>query len=234
MSNNILLLNNSIVDKLTPPKAIAFDLDLTLHNVIDHYHFSLNQTLLHFGFHALTDEELEQFGGDNYIGTREIFATILPKDLVDKAMKYYFDHFLNSEMSIKTLIPGSREILYMLKKRFNLPIIGVTNSDETIAKKILKDLHFTKLFDYVIGIKENTPLKPNPAMLLTALNYVKISSGPHVWFIGDMPSDVECAKNANCTAIRFYYKVNPHDPKADLNINNHYYLYNIISDKLKK
>lgn len=234
MSDNILLLNNPNIDKLPPPKAIAFDLDLTLHNVIDHYHFSLNQTFLHFGFPALTDKELEQFAGSNYIGTREIFATILPAALVDPAMKYYFEHFLNSEISIKTLIPGSREILYMLKKRFNLPVVGVTNSEENIAKKILDDLYFTKLFDYVVGIKENTALKPDPTMLFEALRHIKVPPGPHVWFIGDMPTDVECAKNANCTAIRFYYKVNPHDPKADLNINNHYYLYSIISSKLKK
>lgn len=233
-NDSSILLNNPAIDALIPPKVLAFDLDLTLHNVIDHYHLSLNSTFVSFGFPELSDSELDQFGGSNYPGTRQIFATIMPEELLDQAMKYYIEHFLNSDISPKAVIPGAKEILHLLKKRFKIPVIGVTNSDETIAKKILVDLNLTKLFDFVIGIREDIAYKPNPQMLLMALKHIKMEPGQHVWFVGDMPSDVECAKRANCTAIRFYYKIDPKDPEADLCINNHYHLFNIISSKLKK
>ncbi len=231
-SSSVLLLENFHIDALVPPQALAFDLDLTIHNVICHYNYSVNQTILHFGYKELTDLELKQLGGSNFTSTRDLFAEVLPESLIDQAVEYYFDHFLTHEIPPQAVIPGAKELLYLLKKRFKLPIIAITNSDEVMAKKILKDLNLTKLFDHVIGIKEGIAFKPDPQMLLMSLDYINIASGKHVWFVGDLPSDIKCAKQANCTAIRFYHKIDPQDLEADLSINSHYHLFNIINSKL--
>lgn len=236
MTNNkassVLFLKNPRIEAIEPPKALAFDLDLTIHNVISHYNHSVNQTLLHFGYKELSNLELKQLGGNNFTSTRDLFAALMPEELLDQAVEYYYNHFLSQEIPPQAVIPGAKELLQLIKKRFQIPIVAITNSEETIARKILEDLNLTKLFDYIVGTKENIAHKPNPQMLLIALEHIKIKPGPHVWFIGDLPTDVQCAKQANCTAIRFYHKIDPQDLEADLSINNHYNLFNIISSKL--
>ncbi len=233
-SSSILQLEHINIDHLAIPKALVFDLDLTIHDVMSHYDTAVNQTLLHFGFKELSNDKLIELGRSSFTSSRNLFAEIVPENLVEEALEYYYDHFLSNEVPAEAILPGAKELLQLVKERFKLPIIAVTNSEEHMAKKVLNDLKINNLFDYVIGIKEDESFKkPNPQMLLMALKAMNLTPGPHIWFIGDMPSDVECAKQANnCTAIRYYTHEEPEDLKADLFINSHYNLFNIISSKL--
>ncbi len=220
------------LNTLISPTVLALDLDLTLHDVIAHYDDSINETLKHFGHDYLTPEELEDCGGDNYTNTKDLLAKFLPEESLAAAVEYYFNHFLAREIPIESLLPGAEELICTIKKEFNLFIIAITNSEEIIARKILKDLNALSWFDYVIGIKEDMASKPDPQMLLIALKSIGVKPGPHVWLMGDRETDTLCAKKANCTSIRFYHKIKPQDPNADLFINDHYDLLKIIDDKL--
>lgn len=232
IDNQILLLEDQVVESLPKPKALALDLDLTLHDVINHYDYSINETLLYFGYRALNAEELEE-AGKNFTSSKDMLAKFLPEDKVDEALEYYFNHFLMQEIPPKAVLPGARELLYLIRKRFNLPIVAITNSEEFMAKKILRDLNTLDKLDYIIGVRDDFKPKPDPQMLLKALEFISLDPGPHVWFIGDRPTDTECARNTNCTAVRFYHKVKPVDNNADLFINSHYHLFNIIDSKLR-
>ena len=224
---------NDTHKSLVSPKVLALDLDLTLHDVIAHYDDSINQTLRHFGHAYLTLEELEACGGDNFTNSRDLLAKFLPEKSLDAAVEYYFNHFLAREIPIESLLPGAKELIYSIKNKFNLFVIAVTNADEILARKILNDLNALNCFDYVIGVKEGMASKPNPQMLLIALESIGIKPGSHVWLMGDRATDTLCAKKANCTSIRFYHDTTkPKDPNADLFINNHYDLLKIIDDKL--
>ncbi len=227
-----LLLEDTHVSALCKPKILALDLDLTLHNVIEHYDETINATLKHFGYHALTLEELKATG-DNFTSTKSTLAAYLPADKIDEATQYYCNHFLSREIPTKAIIPGVKELLYLIRKRFKIPIIAITNSEDSLAKKILRDLNALDKIDFVIGMQEGYYIKPDTKMLLTALKAVSVDPGPHVWFMGDRASDTQCAKTANCTAIRFYHKIKPIDQNADLFINSHYHFFNIINTKLK-
>lgn len=215
------IIKNSLLPK---PKILALDLDLTLHNVMNHYDQSVNQTLTHFGHPALSAEDLVTLG-DNFTTTQALIAMFLPANKIDEASEYYMNHFLQREIPINALIPGAHELLNSVKHELKLPIIGVTNSEQHIAEKILRDLKIFSVFDHVIGVKDNSQPKPDTAMLIKALNSVGAKPDPHVWFVGDRHSDTQCAKAANCTAIRFYHKNKPLDENADLFINCHYNLY---------
>jgi phosphoglycolate phosphatase-like HAD superfamily hydrolase len=234
MINNqqILLLEDEHIKSLPKPEVIALDLDLTLHNVIKHYDESIVQTVIHFGYGEVSHEQLDA-AGQNFSTTRAMLANFLPENLLDDALQYYLNHFISREMPISACLPGSKELLYLLRKRLKLPVVAVTNAEEFIAKKILLDLGALHWFDYVIGVKEGNIPKPGTQMLIMALDIIKAKPGPHVWLIGDMASDTKCAKNAGCTAIRFYHKIKPEDVNADLFINNHFALYNIIANKVK-
>lgn len=232
MENKTFILEESQIKTLHNPRVLALDLDLTLHNVVKHYDDSLNETIMHFGYPPLTSKEFE-YVGNNFTSTKGTLALFLPEDKVDQALEYYFNHFLSREIPTTSVLPGAKELLYLIRKRFNIPIIGITNSEEFIAKKILTDLGVLEKFDYMIGVKDGFAPKPDSKMLLTALNHISVAPGPHVWLMGDRASDTECAKQVNCTSIRFYHKIKPQDPKADLFINSHYHLFNIISEKVK-
>lgn len=237
MNNSIpssaILLKNHSIDSLKTPKALALDLDLTIYNITSYYDYTLNKTLASFGCDKLSKPELKKIRGSKFTSYKEIFSNHIGKELAEKAEKYHIEHLLEHEIPRKSIIPGSKELLYLVRKRFNIPIIGVTNSEETLAKKFLKDLNILQLFDYVIGGRENILLKPDPQMLLIGLENVNIKPGPYVWFVGDSPSDTKCAKLANCSAIRFYQKIMPEDPNADFFTNSHHHFFNIINSKLK-
>ncbi len=167
------------------------------------------------------------------MNTRNIFSFFLSEELADVALQYYYDHFLQNEISVDAIIPGAREILTEIKQKFNLPIIAVTNSEEPIARKILQDLDLENSFDYIIGVRDDIPYKPDPTMLLIALEKVGAAPGPHVWMIGDLDTDVICARQANCTAIRFNNNNDELiDKDADLVVSSHYNLLNLIASKL--
>jgi phosphoglycolate phosphatase len=237
MNNNTpssaILLKNHSIDSLKTPKALALDLDLTIYNITSYYDEALNQTLLHFDSKELNKTELKKINGSNFTSYKEIFSKHINKELAERAEEYHIEHLLDYEIPQKSIIPGAKELLYLVKKRFNIPVIGITNSEEILAKKFLKDLNILQSFDYVVGVRKDTLLKPDPQMLLIGLENINIKPGPHVWFIGDSPNDTKCAKRANCSAIRFYHKIMPEDPNADLFTNSHHHFFNIINSKLK-
>jgi len=227
-----LLLEDKHLESLAKPEVLAFDLDLTLHDVISHYDHSINDTLIHFGKKPLTPEELNAIG-DNFTNTKNFLANFISTEFIDDALAFYTKNFLNRKILPTSFIPGARELLYLIRKRFKLPIIAITNSEELIAKKILADLKIIDQFNYVVGIKEGVEPKPDPQMLIIALKSIAVELGPHVWLIGDRDSDTKCARETGCTSIRFYHYYKPNDSYADLFINSHYHLFNIISSKLK-
>jgi phosphoglycolate phosphatase len=223
-------MKNLDITYLTKPEILVLDLDLTLHDVIAHYDYSINETMLHFGHKILSDEQLEQ-AGVNFTSTKEMFASLLPKSQIDAAVEYYFNHFMNREIPVNAVLPGAEALLTQVKTK--LPIIGVTNLEQFMAKKVLRDLKLFDKFDYVIGVKEGNLPKPEIQMLITALSAIGASNGKHVWFVGDRLTDTQCAKAADCTAIRFYHKIKPNDQYADLFVNDHFQLYDIINRRLE-
>lgn len=219
--------------KLPVPEVFVFDLDLTLHDVIEHYDYAMLKTFRHFGLREVALKELQGVV-EQCSTTKEILSAFLPDTQVEEAFKYCVEHFFKREISIKSVLPGAREMLYTIKKHFNLPVIGVSNSEEETSKKILRDLGMFKWFDHVVGIKDGNLPKPNTQMLIKGLQLINEQPGPHVWFVGDRGSDTKCARDANCTAVRYYHKKQPHDANADIFIDCHFKFSAILKDKIKK
>jgi phosphoglycolate phosphatase len=219
------------VDSLAKPEVLALDLDLTLHDVISHYNASINHTIIHFGQPPLTKEDFKEIGV-SFVNTRQLISKFLPLNQVEEAFEYYLNHFLSREIPVNSLFPGAESLLRSVKHELKIPIIGITNSEEIIGKKILNDLGVLEFFDYVIGIKDDNLPKPHTQMLFTALSLIHAEAGPHIWFVGDRHTDTQCAKAGGCTAIRFYHKHKPIDENADFFINCHYNLFEIMKAKL--
>ena len=206
--------------ELTKPEVIALDLDETIHNVIAIYDDAFNQARQHLGLSPFSKEDIRAIHEAGYKRTSETYKNIFGKES-DKALQYYYDVIHKNPISEEHIFSGVREMLEGAKK-FNLPIIAVTNSDQHIAKKILRDIKLFDYFDSITGVKPDRALKPEPELLIIGLKKIGRMPGKNVWFMGDSATDTLCAKLTGCTGIRFYHTEKPIDTNADAFFSCHY------------
>ena len=152
---------------LAKPEVIALDLDRTVHDVIDVYQSAFNLTRQHFGLETMTIDEIEELHREAYRPTEEIFAHTM-YDKANEAIEYYYNHLHMRDIAEEYVIPGAKELLEGVRAH-NIPIIAVTNSEQHIAKKILRDVKLFSLFDSITGVKPGRNLKPNPELLILGL-----------------------------------------------------------------
>ena len=208
--------------EIAVPKIAAFDLDLTLHDIIAVYQDAFNNALIFMGRRPWNNEDFYEFHQNGFISNQEAFA-ILFAEKAQTAKKIFYDHYYQRNISYETIIPGASFMLYRLKYVFGLKVIGVTNQEQHMAKKALRDLGIFNLFDSITGPKGNRKLKPEIELLLIGLNKIAKKPDKSVWFAGDSDTDTICAKDANCTGIRYYHGANkPEDKNADAFYNCHF------------
>jgi len=205
---------------LAKPEVIALDLDRTIHDVIEVYQNAFNLTRQHFGFETMTNDEIEELHREAYRPTAEIFAHTM-HDKADAAIKYYYNNLHMRDIAEDYVIPGAKELLEGVRAH-NIPIIAVTNSEQHIAKKILRDVKLYSLFDSITGVKSGRSLKPSPELLVLGLAKIDKKPTKNIWFMGDDRTDTICARETGCTGIRYYRHEKPIDPMADAFFSCHF------------
>jgi phosphoglycolate phosphatase-like HAD superfamily hydrolase len=205
---------------LARPEVVALDLDRTIHDVIEVYQSAFNLTRQHFGYDAMSIDEIEDLHKEAYKPTSEVFKYTM-REKAEEALSYYYDTLHIRDIAEDYIIPGAREMLEGIKKH-KIPLIAVTNSEQHIAKKILRDVKLFGLFDSITGVKPGRNLKPNPELLVLGLSKIKAQPSKNVWFMGDDKTDTICAKITGCTGIRYYRDEKPEDPNADAFFSCHF------------
>lgn len=145
------------------------------------------------------------------------------------------------EKIYEQLNPGLKEILIEFKKK-GFPLGIVSNSEKKRLNYFRKKFHLDEYFTVYIT-REDVPFKkPNPYPIIIALKMIKDNfkfkriDKNEVYFIGDLPSDIYCAKAAKINSIAL---LSGHGTKEHLReINPTYILQNIKElaelDKFKK
>lgn len=205
--------------KLTKPEVIALDLDRTIHDVIEIYQSAFNLTRQHFGLEAMTPQQIEELHKEAYKPVSQVFEMTMPGN-EKAALEYYYNNLHMRHIAEEYVFPGVKEMLEGIKA-YNIPIIAVSNSEQHIAKKILRDVKLFTFFDSITGAKPGRILKPDPELLILGLAKIKKLPGKNVWFMGDDPTDTICAKLTGCTGIRYYRHVKPIDANADAYFSCH-------------
>lgn len=213
---------------LIAPRIIAFDLDMTLHDIIEFYEENVNKTRIYMGLNKWTDKDFRELHKEGYINNKDSFKMMFGDDS-NTALQYYYDLFHNTPIPQDRVFPGVRYMLDRIKNKYNLKIIGVTNSEQHIAKKVLRDLNLFTIFDSITGPKGNRKPKPETELLQIGLNKIGESFANDIWLIGDSSTDTMCASKAGCVGIRFYQgEVKPADENADAFCNCHFKFEKII------
>lgn len=178
------------------PRAVLFDWDNTLVDTWDTIHDAMNTTLIAMGHGTWTLGETHQRVRK---ALREAFPELFGEEW-EKARDIFYARF--KEIHLETLAqkPGSEELLRELaEKGIFLSVVSNKSGDHLRSEAV--HLGWDRYFKNIVGATDAERDKPAIDPVLMALQGSGAAPGPDVWFIGDTNIDMQCALDANCTAI---------------------------------
>lgn len=183
-------------------KGIVFDLDGTLVDTAIDLKNALNYTLEQRNFPIATLEQTKEWIGN---GMWNLIRRALPDDkknddnLVDELVEilntYYTEHCIDESQAYKF----TEEVLKEIKNK-GIKISVISNKPNKMVHQILDKVFPDITFDYVSGHKEGFNHKPDPGLLLFALEEQGLKPR-EVILIGDSLTDLKTANNAEIEPI---------------------------------
>ncbi len=189
-------------------KAVIFDLDGTLLDTIKDIAGAINKGLTDLGYPTHPVEDFCGFVGH---GQAELVTRALPeknrsaKDIKALSKKFWDYYDIEWYLNTKTY-PG---VLYMIQlavgRKIKLAILS--NKAHYFTKKMIRHFfrgamirHTKNPFGIYSGEQTDRPTKPDPTLALELAEKLKISP-EYIAFLGDMPVDIQTAKNAGMLAV---------------------------------
>ncbi len=179
-------------------RAILFDLDGTLVDTLDDLTAAMNYGLRRLGLPEHPAEVCRRMIGNGV----DIFASrALGPDhqdlhgrLIEVMMPYYEAHCMDRSR----VYEGVHGVLAELHRR-GIRVAVVTNKDQPQAEKVMGHYFADGLFDAIVGVGPQVPVKPDPTGTRRVLDTFGVGSDQAL-FIGDSEIDYETAENAG---VRF-------------------------------
>jgi phosphoglycolate phosphatase len=172
-------------------RAVLFDFDGTLADSYSAITASVNHVLIHHGRPALTEEKVRTLVGH---GLQQLMNTILPGVDPDAAARLYREHHPTVMKSHTKLLPGVAEGLAALKAA-GIKLGICSNKPSYFTRALLGMLEIDSYFDVVFGPDDVGAAKPDPAMVLKALDNLGVSKDEAL-YVGDMEVDIETGRRA--------------------------------------
>ena len=176
-----------------PPRfrAVLFDLDGTLADSYAAITASVNHVLEHHGKPTLTEEQVRGLVGH---GLENLMESILPGIDPKAAAKLYREHHPSVMGTHTKLLPGVEDGLKLLRES-GIKLGVCSNKPSYFTRTILKIFHIDQYFDVVFGPDDAGSAKPDPAMVLKAMDQLGVSRAETL-YVGDMEVDIETGRNA--------------------------------------
>ena len=112
-----------------------------------------------------------------------------------------FKQSLNKHLeSISKEIPGTTEVFKTLRDR-GIKIGLGSGFPQDVVSKIVKNLNWSDLADFVSSAEKEGNGRPNPSLIQSAMTAFEITDAKHVVKIGDTKLDVIEGKNAGCWTV---------------------------------
>lgn len=177
-------------------RAVIFDWDNTLVDSWEVIRVAINTTMRAMGHKEWSEEE-----------TRSRVAHSLkdsfPKLFGDKwteARDIFYDTYANIHLEYLKPIEGAEAALARIHQSgFYLSV--VSNKTGKYLRAEAQALGWDKYFAHLIGASDAIKDKPAADPVWLALQDSGIEAGSKVWFVGDMPIDMECARNSGCVPV---------------------------------
>ena len=183
-------------------QAIIFDLDGTLIDSLADIAAATNRTMSAHGFPTHPIEAYRNFIGD---GVRKLIVRALPEPMrtdeaiVAKCLETYGRDY-GSSWNVKTcLYPGMAGALSELS-RMGLKLAVLSNKPDEFTQSCAAQFLAQWRFDLVMGASPRFPHKPDPSSALEIARRFELSPAEFL-YVGDMPVDMQTARNAGMRAI---------------------------------
>ncbi len=207
------------------PEAILFDLDGTLVDSAPDLANATNLLLAEYEHPPLSIDQIRNMIGNGvaklveraFRASGETLDASTLKMRTDQMMAIYSQHLTDDSF----LLAGAHEALLFCQEK-GIATGVVTNKPEAAARQILVDFKIADLIQVVVGGDTCLTRKPNPEMLIYAMQALGI--GPQAGLmVGDSPADINAA-NAyamRSIAVRGGYTTVPvEELGADIVINS--------------
>lgn len=172
-------------------RAVLFDFDGTLADSFSAITASTNHVRESYGLPPLDQPTVMRYVG---FGLENLLENLAPGAPLAEAVERYREHHTPAMLSDTKLIPGVLETVAELQTR-GYRMAVCSNKKVAFTKQLVEILGIGSHFDAVLGPDDVGTPKPDPAMLLEALNRLGATAEQAV-YIGDMAIDVHTAKAA--------------------------------------
>lgn len=189
---------------------IAFDLDGTLIDSVPHIHHGVSTALAEMGLPTITVAETPQFVGR---GLPILIQRVLTHIGADPALQEALyartlHHYVLTPSDPSQLYPGVLPALDSLKAEGHRLTL-CTNKPFAATETALADTGLAPYFDIILGGDSLPTRKPDPAMLVAALD-----GATDALYIGDSETDCETAQNAGIRFLLFTEGYRQSPPEA--------------------
>ncbi|MFA5546804.1 MAG: HAD family hydrolase [Sphaerochaetaceae bacterium] len=176
-------------------KAILFDLDGTLINTIGDITAAVNGTLALADVKPIDEKTCMRYVGNGLKNTlRQALADAnksVSQDDFDRLLTTFFDLYRSKPVVVSHVYPGIETLLQKCVDS-NLKLGILSNKENTLVNTIVQRLLGTFDFEFVRGVLEGKPLKPDPECVyeFATLTHVDASQ---ILFVGDSEVDAKTA-----------------------------------------
>jgi phosphoglycolate phosphatase len=172
-------------------RAVLFDFDGTLADSYAAITASVNFVRARHSLPPMDEREVRTRVGH---GLLELMAEIVPGGDPAADARLYLQHHPSVMCQHTHLLPGVAATLADLHAA-GLRLAVCSNKPVAITRKLIEALGISTYFEGVFGPEDSGKPKPDPSMILLALEKVGVPRSQAV-YVGDMPVDVETARNA--------------------------------------
>lgn len=187
-------------------KGIIFDLDGTLIDSFQAIYLSFRHVYETMGRRPLSFDEVKQEIG---LGLSRTFADLLGPEKVAEALRIFDEKYWEVLRDNTFLLPGAREVLETLHRR-GVKMAVATNKIGRYSRKIFQNFGLDRVFSAILGDKDVSQNKPNPEMVLKAIEMMGLRK-EEVVIVGDSLVDLETAQNAGLPAFAIPTGVTPQE-----------------------
>lgn len=189
---------------LIKPSAIIFDWDNTLVDTWPVIHTALNATMeamqKPLWTYDMTKQRVRKSMRDSF---PEIFG-----EHWEEAGKVYQQQYRSNHLNTLQPLPEAEPVLQAIQA-LGLYCVVVSNKKGNTLREEVTHLGWDHYFASVVGSDDAARDKPYCEPVHLAFDKSPHVLSEQVWFVGDSDIDLECARNAGCTAV--LYGAAPHE-----------------------
>ncbi|MEP4079230.1 HAD family hydrolase [Haloferula sp.] len=191
-------------------QAAIFDLDGTLVDSLPGIASSLNRALASCGYEGHDVDAVRTFiGNGSWMLCRRGVPASLPDSEADLVNQSFMKDYNDTWKEGTELFPGISDLLAELKLS-GMPLAVLSNKPHPFTADIVSSLFEPGTFDKVLGHRQGTEPKPDPAGALEIASKLGISPTA-ISFVGDSLVDLETARNAEMEPLLVSWGYRPID-----------------------